>query len=85
MNRRSFLAGCLGTAGALSLSDRADALGLPKAKITGIRYYKTPTDAAGRPNVKQPTFNQSTNVVLVDTDAGITGVGEGGAGEEESR
>ena len=49
MNRRAFLNACLGTAGALSLADRADALGLPKTKITRIRYYKTPTDAAGRP------------------------------------
>jgi len=57
------------------------AAGLPKTKITRIRYYKTPTDAAGRPNTKQPLFNQSTNVVIIDTDAGISGVGEGGAGD----
>jgi L-alanine-DL-glutamate epimerase-like enolase superfamily enzyme len=50
---------------------------LPKAKIT--RYYKTPTDAAGRPNTHQPLFNQSSNVVVVETDAGLTGIGEGGA------
>lgn len=61
------------------MADRADALGLPKAKITRIRYYKTPTDAAGRPNTRQPLFNQSTNVVLVETDTGLIGVGEGGA------
>ena len=52
---------------------------LPKAKITRIRYYRTPTDAAGRPNVHQPTFNQSTHVVIVETDQGLTGIGEGGA------
>jgi L-alanine-DL-glutamate epimerase-like enolase superfamily enzyme len=63
---------CLGAAGAY-------AAGLPKTKITSIRYYKTPTDAAGRPNIRQPLFNQSTHVVLVETDAGLTGVGEGGA------
>ena len=72
MNRRAFLAACAGSAGAL-------AAGLPKAKITRVRYYKTPTDAAGRPNTRQPLFNQSTNVVIVETDAGLTGVGEGGA------
>ena len=72
MNRRAFLAACAGSVGAL-------AAGLPKAKITRIRYYKTPTDAAGRPNTRQPLFNQSTNVVIVETDAGLTGVGEGGA------
>ena len=79
MNRRAFFQACLGAAGAASLADRADAAGLPKTKITRIRYYRTPTDAAGRPNTRQPLFNQSTNVVLVETDAGLIGVGEGGA------
>ncbi|MBY0506320.1 MAG: mandelate racemase/muconate lactonizing enzyme family protein [Bryobacteraceae bacterium] len=81
MNRRAFFRNLSAAAGVATLADRADALGLPKAKITGVRYYKTPTDAAGRPNLKQPLFNQSTNVVLVDTDIGLTGVGEGGAGD----
>src|SRR6185503_12217629 len=81
MNRRSFVQACFGAAGALTLRDRADAAGLPKTKITRIRYYKTPTDAAGRPNNRQPLFNQSTNVVLVETDSGLVGVGEGGAGD----
>jgi galactonate dehydratase len=40
-------------------------------KITRIRYYYNPN---GR-----PLFNQSANVVTVETDAGITGIGEGGA------
>lgn len=57
----------------------AGAAGLPKGKITRIRYYRTPTDAAGRPNTRQPLFNQSSNVVLIETDAGLIGVGEGGA------
>jgi galactonate dehydratase len=78
MNRRSFLATCAGAAGALATANRAVAA-LPKAKITKVRYYKTPTDAAGRPNTRQPLFNQSTNVVMVETDAGLIGVGEGGA------
>src|SRR5258706_9689986 len=79
MNRRAFLKACTGTAAVATLGDRADAAGLPKTKITRIRYYRTPTDAAGRPNTKQPLFNQSTNVVLVETDSGLVGVGEGGA------
>jgi galactonate dehydratase len=78
MNRRSFLTTCVGAAGALATANRAVAA-LPKAKITKVRYYKTPTDAAGRPNTRQPLFNQSTNVVMVETDAGLIGVGEGGA------
>ena len=50
MNRRSFLAAALG---ARPFSSSLVAA-LPKAKITRIRYYKTPTDAAGRPNTRQP-------------------------------
>lgn len=84
MNRRTFFQSCLGAVGAgatITMADRADAAGLPKMKITRIRYYKTPTDAAGRPNTRQPLFNQSTNVVLVETDSGLIGVGEGGSGD----
>jgi L-alanine-DL-glutamate epimerase-like enolase superfamily enzyme len=73
MERRRFLSTALG----LPLAARA--AGLPKAKITKIRYFKTPTDAAGRPNTRQGLINQSTNVVLIETDAGLTGVGEGGS------
>jgi galactonate dehydratase len=40
-------------------------------KITRIRYYHNPR---GR-----PLFNQSYNIVTVETDAGITGIGEGGS------
>src|SRR5438034_10114542 len=81
MNRRGFLKACLGPAAVATLADRADAAGLPKTKITRIRYFKTPTDAAGRPNTRQPLFNQSTNVVLVETDSGLVGIGEGGSGD----
>src|SRR5688500_19342508 len=75
MTRRTLLKHCVGAAGTMM----AKAAALPKAKITGIRYYKAPTDAAGRPNTRQPLFNQSSNIVMIDTDAGITGIGEGGA------
>ncbi|MDZ4801311.1 MAG: mandelate racemase/muconate lactonizing enzyme family protein [Bryobacteraceae bacterium] len=76
MHRRNFLQQVLG--GAVAAAGSAYGA-LPKTKITRIRYYKAPTDAAGRPNTKQPTFNQSSNVVVIETDAGITGIGEGGA------
>src|SRR5262245_14729501 len=75
MNRRTFFQYCLGAVAGTGSAFAA----LPKAKITRIRYYKAPTDAAGRPNTRQPLFNQSSNVVIIDTDVGISGVGEGGA------
>ncbi len=81
LNRRAFFQAFAGAAGLMTMADRADAAGLPKTKITRIRYYKTPTDAAGRPNTRQPLFNQSTNVVIVETDSGLIGVGEGGSGD----
>ena len=40
-------------------------------KITRVRYYHVPTS--------RPIFNQMSHIVLVDTDQGITGVGEGGS------
>jgi L-alanine-DL-glutamate epimerase-like enolase superfamily enzyme len=43
---------------------------VPKMKITRVRAFATP-----EPN---PLFNQSDTVVLVETDAGVTGIGEGG-------
>jgi L-alanine-DL-glutamate epimerase-like enolase superfamily enzyme len=44
---------------------------LPKATVTRVRIY--------RPPELNPLFNQSNMVVTVETSAGITGVGEGGA------
>ncbi len=79
MNRRSFLHAALAGAGATLARPSVAQAALPKAKITRIRYYRAPTDAAGRPNTRQPLFNQSSNVVVVETDAGLVGIGEGGA------
>jgi galactonate dehydratase len=70
LRRRTFLkrlAGITGSAAALSWAARA---ALPKAKITRVRIYK--------PQDFNPTFNQSNMVVTVETDAGLTGIGEGG-------
>ena len=49
---------------------RAEAT-LPKAKITRVRAYAPPK--------LNPLFNQSNVVATIETDAGITGVGEGGS------
>ena len=79
MDRRKLMTGMAGMAAAsLWTPPSAFALGLPKDRIKRIRYYKTPTDAAGRPNIHQPTFNQSTNIVTIETESGLMGVGEGG-------
>jgi L-alanine-DL-glutamate epimerase-like enolase superfamily enzyme len=40
-------------------------------KITRVRVYEPPD--------RNPLFNQSNLVVTIETDAGITGIGEGGA------
>jgi galactonate dehydratase len=44
---------------------------IPSMKIVRVRVYSPPN-----PN---PLFNQSDQVVTIETDAGITGVGEGGS------
>jgi L-alanine-DL-glutamate epimerase-like enolase superfamily enzyme len=90
LNRRSFLksAAVISGAGALGLSraraaDAAPAAatpaapvpavsttGLPDAKITRVRLYSPPN--------LNTLFNQSNFVVTIETDIGITGIGEGG-------
>ena len=71
MNRRKFLEALAATS-ALGLLRPPRALGdLPKAKITRVRIYRPP-------NLNQ-LFNQSNMLVTVETDIGITGLGEGGA------
>src|SRR5688572_20627365 len=71
MNRRSFLR-ALAAAPALGLFDPFEAWAdLPKAKITRVRIFRPPNF--------NPLFNQSNMVVTVETDIGITGIGEGGS------
>ena len=59
------MAGCAGLTG-FPLVQAA----MPKMKVTRVRAYTPPN-----PNV---LFNQSDMVVTVETDAGLTGIGEGG-------
>ena len=71
MDRRTFLKS-LAAAPALGLA--APAAGwaaLPKGKITRVRIYRPPNF--------NPLFNQSNMVVTVETDLGLTGIGEGGS------
>jgi galactonate dehydratase len=71
MNRRDFLR-AMAAAPALGLLATGEAAAdLPKARITRVRIYRPPN--------LNPLFNQSNMVVTVETDAGITGIGEGGS------
>jgi galactonate dehydratase len=71
MFRRSFLKSLAAVPVAgMAVPSRLDA-SLPKAKITKVSIYEPP-------DVNR-LFNQSNMVVTVETDIGITGVGEGGA------
>lgn len=69
MNRRTFLSS-LAVAGGVMMPRPVEAA-LPKIKITRVKIYRPP-------DLNQ-LFNQSNMVVTVETDAGITGIGEGGA------
>ena len=73
MNRRSFLKSLAvsGAAVAALGNPRRAGAALPKGKITRVRIYKPP-------DLNQ-LFNQSNILVTVETDLGITGIGEGGA------
>jgi len=70
VNRRSFVRSLAAPAVGLAALPQVRAA-VPKMKITRVRAYTPP-----KPN---PIFNQSDMVVTVETDAGITGIGEGGA------
>src|ERR1700733_6593707 len=71
MNRRVFLQS-LSAATLATITNALPAFGsVPKMKVTRIRAYLPPN-----PN---PLFNQSDLVVTIETDAGITGIGEGGS------
>jgi len=71
MNRRLVLKH-MAAASALPLTlSQASRAAVPAMKITRVRVYSPP-----HPN---PLFNQSDFVVTIETDAGITGIGEGGS------
>jgi len=73
MNRRQLLRSLASLAGVgfvtHGLCPRSQAA-LQKMKITRVRYYHVPNS--------RPIFNQSGHIVTVETDQGITGIGEGG-------
>jgi L-alanine-DL-glutamate epimerase-like enolase superfamily enzyme len=69
VRRRLFLKSGVG-ASALAFAPPEAKATLPAARITRVRFYNPP-------NLNQ-TFSQSNVVVTVETDAGVTGIGEGG-------
>src|SRR6266702_3662451 len=73
MKRRSFLqtAGWGGAATFASPLRAASPTELPAMKISRVRFYLNPNSPAH--------FNQSYHIVTVETDQGITGIGEGGS------
>lgn len=71
MNRRAFLTALAAAPLLGAARPRPAVAALPKAKITRVRIYRPPD--------LNPLFNQSNMVVTVETDIGITGIGEGGA------
>jgi L-alanine-DL-glutamate epimerase-like enolase superfamily enzyme len=71
MNRRTFLQS-LSAATIGTITNVLPAFGsIPKMKITRIRAYQSPNPSA--------LLYQSDLVVTIETDAGITGIGEGGS------
>src|SRR5690349_3830430 len=73
MDRRKFLKSLAVPAVAATglVKPRFAEASLPKAKITRVRIYKPP-------NLNE-LFNQSNMICTVETDIGITGIGEGGS------
>lgn len=71
MHRRTFLQSLSAFTLASSLGSRLAFAALPKMKITRVRVYLPP-------NAGQLLY-QSDLVVTVETDAGVTGIGEGGS------
>ncbi len=71
MHRRSLLQSLPFAALGAAASPRPAPAAPAKMKITRIRYYHVETS--------RPIFNQSSHIVTVETDQGITGIGEGGS------
>ncbi len=72
MHRRTFFRS-LAVASAAAALKPTHVLAAPKNKVTRVRVYSPPD-----PN---PLFNQSDLVVAIETETGITGIGEGGSKE----
>ena len=76
LNRRGFLKGVSALGAGFWIAPSAAAFVLPEDKIKAVRYYSNLGDAQGRQG--QPMVNQSSNVVIIETERGRIGIGEGG-------
>jgi len=74
MNRRAFIKSAAAASTLALLRPTISQAALPQAKITKINFYETP----GNVMPLQIPLLQSSMVVTIETDANITGVGEGG-------
>src|SRR5690606_24639403 len=74
LSRRNFLELTAGASAAALLPAIKAEAALPEAKITSVRIYEGPTVMP-----LQIPLLQSSMVVMIDTDIGITGIGEGGS------
>ncbi|MDQ6814941.1 MAG: mandelate racemase/muconate lactonizing enzyme family protein [Bacteroidota bacterium] len=79
MQRRSFIkSAALSSAGVfvglplVKAQESISGASNSKMKITRIRYYSAP-------GYNKPLFNQARGIVEIETDGGITGIGEGGS------
>ncbi len=73
MNRRQLLRKSIvgaGVAAAAVPGARPAQGAAPELKITRVRFFHVKTS--------RPLFNQSSHIVTIETDQGLTGVGEGG-------
>jgi galactonate dehydratase len=75
MQRRSFLKSLAATAAVTAAAPVPAMAALNKTKITRVRAFNPPKSSAQFAQI----FNQSFVIVAIDTDAGITGIGEGGS------
>jgi galactonate dehydratase len=74
MNRRTFLKSSAAASASALFWPSASRAALPTAKITRIRFYEAPVVMP-----LQIPLLQSNMVVVIDTDANVSGIGEGGS------
>ncbi len=75
-NRRQLMRALAAITANIATTPYSWAAGLPEDKVKVIRYFSHGGDSQGRPG--QPMVNQSSRVVMIETERGLVGFGEGG-------